>query len=389
MVDTARFANSPNGHLEPLVIWHGGKESDYFGFVPDRLPDAFSLTAETTLAVSEADQALGLLEGVARMLPNTALFIRPIVRREAVSTSALEGTYAGFSEVLEAEVAQSAHPTAEVREVLNYTRTAERALVWIKSQPITLGLLQQLQAVLVAGTRGDGPDTGRFRTVPVMIGPEGAPPANAHFIPCPPGAVLEDRMRDWEEWNYRQDATTSVVRSAVSHYQFETIHPFRDGNGRLGRLVAILLLIARGPLSGHLFSLSPYLEARRGEYGDLLRGVSGEGDWDSWVRFFAIGVRDQAIEAHGKAESLLRWRESTVDHIRDSGIKGSAITLCENLIGFPVISRTQAAELADVTYRAATLAIEKLVEAGVLREATGRTYGRLYYAPEVLAILDT
>lgn len=388
-MDIDRFGDSPTGHLLPIQVRHAGEEIDYFGFVPNHLPDEIPLRPETILAVSEADQALGLLEGAARMLPNPTLFIRPMVRREAVSTSALEGTYAGFSEVLEAEAAQSAHPTAEIREILNYTTTAEQALTWIENGRVTLNLIKQLQSTLVAGTRGDSPDSGRFRTVPVMIGPQGASPTEAHFIPCPDGIVLEDRMIDWEEWNYRNDAIPAVVRSAVSHYQFETIHPFRDGNGRLGRLVAILLLIERGPLSGHFFSLSPFLEAHRREYGELLRGVSGEGDWDAWVAFFARAVQVQATEAHRKAEALLRWREATVERLRHRGIKGSAITLCENLIGFPVISRTQAAGLADVTYRAATLAIDKLVTEGVLREATARrTYRRLYFAPEALAILD-
>jgi Fic family protein len=387
-MDIDRFANSPTGQLVPLKVRHGGEEIDYFGFLANPLPDEIPLNAETILAVSEADQALGLLEGLARMLPNKALFVRPIVRREAVSTSALEGTYAGFSEVLEAEAAKSAHPTAEIREVLNYMNTAEQALEWIQDRPITLNLIQQLHSTLVQGTRSDSPDSGRFRTVPVMIGPEGAPPTDAHFIPSPSGIVLEDRMRDWEEWNYREDHIPAVVRTAVSHYQFETIHPFRDGNGRLGRLIAILLLIERGPLSGHLFSLSPYLEAHRGEYGEHLRSVSGEGDYDSWVRFFAEAVRVQADEGHTKAERLLRWRETTVEQLRDAGIKGSAITICENLIGFPVISRTHARDLADVTYRAATLAVEKLVEEGVLVEVAGRSYGKLYFAAQVLDILD-
>jgi Fic family protein len=384
-----RFRETPTGHLVPLTVHYQGKETAYFGFVADPLPERIQLQPETNLVVSEADQALGMLEGVASMLPNKALFIRPIVRREAVSTSALEGTYAGFSEVLEAEVSQPDRATGDIREVLNYTKTAENALAWIEGRHITLGLIQQLHETLIAGTRGDSPDTGRFRTIPVMIGPEGAPPTEAHFIPSPPGVILEDRMRDWEEWIHREDAIPVVVRSAVSHYQFETIHPFRDGNGRLGRLLAILVLIERGPLSGHLFSLSPYLEARRAEYGELLRAVSGEGDFDSWVRFFASAVRDQAIEAHGKVQSLLAWRQTAVERLREAGLRGSVITICENLIGFPLVTPSQASDMVDVTYRAANLAIGKLVDHGVLIEATGRNYGRIFVAPQVLTILES
>lgn len=372
-----------------MTVWHAGREVDYFGFVPDPLPREVSLTDATYLAVSQADQALGLLEGVAGTLPNRDLLIRPIIRREAVSTSALEGTYAGLSEVLQAEVSEVGDWTSEVREVLNYTRTAEQALAWIAEKPITLNLIKDLQETLVKGTRGDTAETGRFRTVPVMIGPDRAPPEAAHFIPGPPGEEMRTLFGDWESWNYSEDNIPALVRAAISHYQFETIHPFRDGNGRLGRLLAILLLIERGPLTGHLFSLSPYLEARRGEYGDLLRGVSAEGDYDSWVRFFAAAVAEQASQARTRVNGLLEWREDVVARLRSDGLRGTVIAIAESLIGYPFTTPSQAQHQFSVTYRSANRAIGQLAERGVLTEITGRSYGRVFAAPGVMRILDS
>jgi Fic family protein len=389
-MDIDRFQNSPVGRLQPMTVWHAGREVDYFGFVPDPLPSEVPLSDATHLAVSQADQALGLLEGVAGVLPSRDLLIRPIIRREAVSTSALEGTYAGLSEVLEAEVTDDRRWTSEVLEVLNYAQTTERALTWIEEgKPITLNLIKSLQETLVSGTRGDTADTGEFRSVPVMIGPNGAPPEAAHFIPGPPGDELRALLEDWETWNYKEDNVPAIVRAAISHYQFETIHPFRDGNGRLGRLLAILLLIERGPLTGHLFSLSPYLEARRGEYGELLRGVSAEGDYDSWVRFFATAVTEQASQGRTRVSGLLDWREETVSRLRHDGLRGTVISIAESLIGYPFTSPSQAQHQFNVTYRAANRAIGQLSERGILAEITGRSYGRVFAAPGVMRILES
>lgn len=387
-MDPERYRDSPIGRLVPVTLRYGGTDVEHESFVPAPLPSEVALSAATQLAVSRADQALGILEGVAGTLPNKDLLIRPTIRSEAVSTSALEGTYAGFREVLEAEVSPVSRARLEVTEVLNYTRTAETALEIIATEPISLRVMQGLHSQLVTGTRGDSPDTGRFRTVPVMIGPEGAPPQSAHFIPTPPGPEMDALLADWEAWNYAEDDIPSIVRIAVSHYQFETIHPFRDGNGRLGRLVAVLLLIERGPLSGHLLTLSPYLEARREEYGELLRQVSATGDYNPWVSFFAGALSAQATQARSRVERLLNWRQETVTHLRDQGVRGTAIAIAESLIGYPIVTPTGAKDQHNVSYRSANLAIARLESEGVLVEFTGRRYRRVFGAPDVIEILD-
>ena len=388
-MDIDRFVDSPVGRLVPITVPYAGSEVEHYAFVPDPLPNEISLSESTLLDVSEADQRLGILEGAAGALPNKDLLVRPMIRREAVSTSALEGTYAGLSEVLEAEVSESLRARSEVLEVLNYAAAAEQALDAIEHSPISLNLILRLHSTLIAGTRGDSADTGRVRSVQVMIGPQGAPPTRAHFIPPPPGESLDDALRTWEAWNYAPNPISPVVRAALSHYQFEAIHPFRDGNGRLGRLLAILLLIERGPLSAHLFSLSPFLEARRDEYGQRLRAVSGEGDFDGWVGFFARAIAEQARLARDRVHRLLGWRQDTVDRLRSTGLRGTAIVIAESLIGYPVVTPSRASEQFNVTYRAANRAVGRLVDEGVLSEVTGQRYGRVFAAIEVLSILDS
>lgn len=386
-MDVDRFEDSPIGHLAPLRITAGDRSIDHYAFVPDLLPDRIELSDETRLVVSMADQALGKLEGLATQLPNPNLLIRPVIRREAVSTSALEGTYAALSEVLEAELIDTSRSRVEVREVVNYLSATEQALSRLTTQPIHMNMLLDLHAMLFAGIRGDTPETGRLRSIPVMIGPPGVSPEHSSFVPPPPEEVPR-LLSDWEKWNYREDAIPIVVRSAVSHYQFEAIHPFRDGNGRLGRMVAVLLLIDRGPLSGHLFSLSPYLEARRAEYGERLREVSSTGEWDGWVRFFTQGIATQSDSARNRAQSLLRWRDETVSHLRGVGLKGLVISIAESLIGYPGITPTAAASRFEVTYRSANRAIGILEERGVITEITGRDYDRFFLCRDVVAMLE-
>lgn len=389
-MDLDRFRDSPIGSLEPISIQAGDATTDYFAYLPAPLPAGPRLNASTYYKMSSADQALGMLEGVARNLPNKSLLVRPIIRREAVSTSALEGTYTGLSEVLQAEVVEPSRrrPRSEVLEVLRYTATAEYALDRIQETPVSLNLVRELHARLMRGRRGDAADTGEFRRVQVMIGPQAASPTEAHFIPPPPGEQMMRLLGDWEAWNYAVGDVPIIARVAISQYQFETIHPFRDGNGRLGRLVAVLLLIDRGPLSGHLFSLSPFLETRRQQYGELLRQVSATGNWNDWVSFFAEAVKVQAESARDKAARLITWRDESVARLRSEGVKGVTIALAEDLVGYPVVTAAGTAERLGVTFRTANRAIGILTGAGLLVEVTGRDYGRVFAAPAVVTIVE-
>ncbi|MDQ7804713.1 Fic/DOC family N-terminal domain-containing protein [Amycolatopsis sp. A133] len=216
---------------------------DHFAFVPAPLPSVVELSPGTYKVLSEADRALGSLDALTDRLPNPDLLVRPSLTREAVSTSALEGTYAPYADVLEAHYVDSHQPTAEVREVQNYVQAAFAGLDLVKKLPICLQVVSKLQQILVAGTRGDAYDAGRLRERLVCIGDRGRGIEQSRFVPPPNGDSLRDGVSDWEKWINADQEMPVLVKVALGHYLFETLHPFSDGNGRIGRLVITLQLI--------------------------------------------------------------------------------------------------------------------------------------------------
>jgi Fic family protein len=338
--------------------------------------------------VSGASAAVGRLDQAGRQLPNPNLLQRPSIRKEAVSTSALEGTYAPLEDVLEADVLEDeTQPSPAVREVLNYVTVAEAGLEWIRERPVSVGMLCDLHRILVAGTPGDTADAGRVREAQVVIGPQGSPVEQARYVPPPPGDQLVAGFREWAEWIGAQSDMDPVVAVALAHYQFESLHPFNDGNGRLGRLVVVLQLIQRGVLHEGLLSISPWLEQRRREYQDHLLVVSQTGDWDPWVRFMALALHSQADEAVQRVERLLAFQDSMRDLARTHPLRGVAARIAEDLIGRPLVTPTSASRMYGVSYQAANSAISRLTGARVLRELTGRNYARVFAADEVLRII--
>lgn len=384
-----KFRDSPVGRLVPVSgvdARHGA--FSHSAFVPAPLPAQIVLTQPTLLALSSADQSLGALKGTLALLPNPNLLVRPVVTKEAVATSALEGTYALFSEVLEAEYVEERSRSAEVREVRNYIRAATHAFNRIKNIPICLTLLSELQEILVAGTRGDSYDAGRLRERIVCIGDEGAGILESRFVPPPPGDELARGVSDWEKWVNAEDDYSIVVKAALAHYQFETLHPFSDGNGRLGRLIITLQLMETGVISHPVLNMSPWLEPRKSDYtGHMLR-VSATGDFDAWVCFFAKGMAARAQAASRTIADLLQVRESFVERLRRASIHGAAITIAENLIGYPVLDVAAAKEICGKSYVTANTAVSRLVEVGILRQASPGNYGRIFICDEVRRIVE-
>ena len=385
------FAKSPIGKLVPIsgLDPSTGRQFSHKAFVPDPLsPAAPELEADTWGLISRASLALGRLDQAGRQIPDPRLLLRPSLRREAVSTSALEGTFAPFQEVLEADVAEGeAEPSPAIREILNYVGMAEAGLGWIKERPISVGMLCELQAILVRGTPGDARDAGRIRELQVVIGAEGTRVEDARFVPPPPGDQLVAGLRAWESWLQEDHGIDPVVAVALAHYQLEALHPFADGNGRLGRLVVVLQLIRSGVLSEGLLTISPWLEQRRREYQDHLLAVSQSGEFDPWVRFMALALQVQADAATAQIEALLEFQESMRELAREYPLRGVAARIAEDLIGRPVVTASAASRMYGVTFQAANSAISRLVRAGVLRETTGRSYGRIFVAPKVLGII--
>lgn len=207
-------------------------------------------------------------------------------------------------------------------------------------------------------------------------------------MPPPPGDQLEAGLAAWARWINEADLPV-IAKMALGHYQFETLHPFNDGNGRLGRLVCVLQLMASGELTVPLLDLSAWLEQRRQEYQDHLLRVSVTGEFDPWVQFFSEAVRAQAMSAIRRIDALLEWRQHAVQRVRAAGVRGVAVRIVEDLIGYPVLTPTIAATLYGVTYPTANAAVARLESLGVLSERTGRRYGRLFVAQEVLRLVGS
>lgn len=393
-MDLAAIADSPIGQLVPISgtdPWRG-EHYEHQAFLPYPLPRdlaSLRLTADTWRVVVAAASSLATLDQAGRQIPAPELLRRPTLRREAQSTSALEGTYAAFTDLLEADLDEGRPArTAEVREVLNYVRAAEMAFEWIADRPLTRGLLGQLQRVLVQGTSGELSDAGKVRDHQVVIGAQRVPIIEARFVPPPPGDLLEAGFDSWLEWVNADFPIPEVVRAALAHYQFETLHPFSDGNGRLGRLVVVLQLMQYGILRYPLLIVSPWFEARRRDYQDHLLAASQSGDLDSWVRFFCEGLRAQALETTQRVEALLDYQDELRALIRDRQVRGVRARIIEDVVGQPIIAVPWAATRYGVSYQAANEAIGKLVSDGILHEMTGRNYDRLFASRKVLEIIE-
>jgi len=338
--------------------------------------------------ISEAERAIGRLDSAAEKLPNPSLLVRPALYREAVSTSALEGTYAPLHAVLEADLVEERQITHEVREIRNYYRAAMRGLELIEVKPICVTVLAELQEILVRGTRGDSYEAGQLRKRQVFIGERRGGVEKARFVPPPDGDVLVEGVSDWEKWVNAEDDLPLLIKVALAHYQFETLHPFADGNGRLGRLVMVLQMIDADALHHPILNLSPYLEPRKDEYKDLLLRTSMSGDFNPWVQFFAEGVIEQTQDAITRIDELIAIREQWIAQLRADKAKGVVLQIVEDLIAYPIISVSQAAALHGVTFPPANSAIKRLEKLGVLRETTGNSYGRLYACEAVMSVVD-
>ncbi|MBK6764022.1 MAG: Fic family protein [Micrococcales bacterium] len=380
------------GGLAPIAGFDTFLDREYrhFAFIPKPLPNHVELASRTVKVIAEAERSLGRLDAATGRLPNPNLLVRPSLYREAVSTSALEGTYAPLDSVMEAEYVQEKDRTEEEREILNYVKAAQRGLELLDTKPICLTLIAELQAILVQGTRGDSNDAGRLRERQVYIGEKRLGIEESRFVPPPPGDLLRAGMSEWEKWlnlDPSTDDTPLIAKAAIGHYQFETLHPFSDGNGRLGRLIVVLQLVDAGALTHPVLNLSPWLEPRKDLYKDLLLSTTRSGEFDPWVQFFAEAVKDQAEDSLRRIDTLIDIRNSMLDALHATRAKGVILQIARDLIGYPVISPSQAASLHGVTYPPANAALQRLEELGYVQEITGRNYGRLYACSAVLRVL--
>lgn len=356
---------------------------------PNPLPPELNYTVDVVQTLSRADQALGALRSFGNLLPNPHLLIRPFVRREAVLSSRIEGTVTQLGQLLlfEADTDQGA-PDDDVAEVLNYIDALDYGLAQLSAGvPLCLRLLREVHARLMAGVRGANLRPGEFRGCGVMIGRHGQTFEQARFVP-PEADTLPGLLRDFEQFLNTPGSLSVVVQLALAHYQFEAIHPFMDGNGRLGRLLITLLLCARGVLPHPLLYLSAYLEAHGNEYRDGLLAVSQRGEWEEWIRFIAYGVAEQAEDAVSRARRLMDLQANYQRRARAAGRPTPVFDLIDRLFASPAITISGAERLMGVAYTTAQRHVNWLVAERMLREVSGRTRNRVYAAPEIFRLLD-
>ena len=353
------------------------------------MPAELPLGAATVRLLSEADYALGHLAGSAGRLVNPYLIGQPLLRREAILSSRIEGTFTTPEQLvlLEAGVqsaAQSTRAAADTQEVLNYVRAMEHGLVLLKTIPVSLRFVRDVHAVLLTGVRGGEDRPGAFRTEQNYIGSRHAPIGEARFVP-PPVPEMMEALDRWErDLHVQPDPLPLLVRLAIAHYQFEAIHPFRDGNGRVGRLLIPLVLCAHERLADPLLYMSAYFDRHRDEYVDLLLRVSTRGAWEEWVAFFLRGVAECARDGQALTDGLLALRERYHGAVRTSRSTGLLATLIDDLFRVPSITIGRAAKLLDVTPAAASYNLRKLQGLNIIVEVTGRTRAQVFVAREIL-----
>lgn len=390
-MDVARFADSPVGQLVRIAGTDGrtGQDYEHVAFVPDPLDEEPALAGATWRQVARAGHALGRLQQAARQVPAPALLRRPTLRREAQSTSALEGTFAPLEDVLAGDLVGEPSRSAELREVLNYVTMADRGFTALQEgRRMTLALLCELHRLLVCGTAADNRQAGNVRDVQVALGSPGGGIVEARFVPPPPGLGLESAVQDLVRWvNESGSLRDPVVAAAMAHYQFETLHPFHDGNGRIGRLLVVLQLLREGVIDEPLLAVSPWFEQRQAEYRDHLAAVSAEGEWDGWIEFFARGLHDSALDTAHRVEELLQVQQRYLDRVRAADVTGAPRDVAELLVAYPYVTVRDVATRHERSFQTANKAVARLVDLGILRERTGRNYGRVFEASEVVRVL--
>jgi len=361
----------------------------YWTFIPDPLPPNINWSTPLISALGEAERNLGRLASLADTLPSPHILVRPFLRREAVLSSRIEGTRASLADLYTYESAQLSffEPASDVREVHNYVRAMDYGLERLKTLPVSLRLIREIHKVLMEGVRGEHITPGEFRHSQNWIGPPGSTLDNATIVP-PPVEEMRQALDALEKFIHAPSDIPPLVRAGLLHYQFEAIHPFMDGNGRVGRLFVILLLIEWKLLSQPLLYLSAFFEARRLDYYDRLLAVSQRGEWENWLLFFLKGISSQSQEAISMIERLHHLRAIYQERLQGERAAERLMNTLDALFERPILNIRQLAAALNVPYRTAQRYIERLEELGILREVTGRARNRIYRADEILKALE-
>lgn len=375
------FQNSPAGRLSKTI-------QGYYAFIPNPLPPVLNWNERLVNSLSEADRAVGKLAGLSRDLPNPHLLIIPFMHSEAVLSSRIEGTQATISDVYKYETGQLSlfkndKDISDVKEVHNYVLALDCGLKRLKELPLSLRLLRELHKILLEGVRGGESRPGEFRQVQNWIGPEGCSLEEALYVP-PSVDEMNEALASLEKYLNRKDNLPPLIRVGLVHYQFEAIHPFIDGNGRIGRLLIILLLCAWDILPQPLLYLSPYFESNRQAYYDLLLEVSERGAWEEWLNFFLTAVKIQADDAVLRINKMMELKEDYRAKMQSKRGSPGLFKAIDFLFEKPVFSANQLAKELGTNFARAQRYISSLKQAGIIREITGMSRNRIYAAEEII-----
>lgn len=349
----------------------------YVAFEAESLPPkpAVRMAGPLELIHADASVALGRLDGVTGILPNPDLFVAMYVRQEAVLSSQIEGTQASLTDVLQYEVDGEDLRVRDVEKVVNYVAAMNYGLERLETLPLSLRLIREIHGRLMKGVRGQHLEPGEFRKTQNWIGPKGCSLSGATFVPPPP-RILNDLLGNLERF-IRDDTVPPLMNAGLAHAQFETIHPFLDGNGRIGRLLVTFLLCQRKVLSRPLLYLSAFLKRNRAEYYDRLQAVRSNGAWEPWIGFFLRGVRDAATEAHQTALKILALREKYHNELTNEGKGGvNMLRALDTLFAQPIVTARSMEGKLEVAFATANGILGRFEELGILREMTGSRRNR-------------
>lgn len=361
----------------------------YLAFLPNPLPPhpALNMDEEVLLALSAADRAVGALSSFGDLIPNTNLFVAMYVRREALLSSEIEGIACTLEDVLKYEEAAEqpkAEETPDITQVVNYVRAFNAGIEHLRAQPFSLELIRSLHKILLAGSPRGDERAGHFREDQNWIGPKGSTVTTAHYVP-PPVDHMRMSLGNFEYYVRDKRDLPLLVRCALVHAQFETIHPFSDGNGRIGRLLVPLMLAAEGALRHPLLYLSLYLLENRAEYYERLMKIRRAGDWEGWLKFFLAGVRITAEDAMERSKAILALHDDVTRQA--ASLRRSTISVAETLFAHPIITTQGARKHTGLAFDTARQALESLASAGIVKEITGQRRGRIYVFERYIKIL--
>jgi len=383
-MDINRFKNIKAGKIIKT-------ERDYWAFVPNPLPPPIVYNKEIVSLLSDADRQLGNLSGVGALLPNPNLLITPYIKREAVCSSKIEGTQASLSDLFYFEAAnkeekQKEAKKTDVLEVVNYVKAMNYGIQRLKELPLSLRLIREIHKELMRGVRGEHLTPGEFRRSQNWIGPAGCTLNEAKFVP-PPVHEMNDTLGHFEKFLHDRGNFPGLIQCALIHYQFEAIHPFLDGNGRIGRLLITLFLCEREYLVYPMLYVSAFFEKYRSEYYERLLAVSENDEWEDWIKFFLRAVASQSKDAVENSKLILKLLDKYRKLIQKGRASLYALKLLDEVFLNPFVTIPYVAKKLETTYPTAKAAVKRLQEMKILSEVTDKRWGKVFCAKELLDLL--